>query len=446
MLNAYAQPQVIKYVDGLERCCSDAGFAGRLDIVRSDGGTMSARLHQGAPGRHRVLRALRRRGRRGLPGAARSACPNVLTLDMGGTSTDVVAVPRTARRRSSARRSSATTSSSRAAVDIHSVGAGGGSIAYLTLVGALRVGPAQRGRRPGPGLLRARRHRADGDRRQRRAAPHPAGQPKLGGTLEIDEEAAKRRRRQDRRRASASTLTPAAQAIIDIANENMHAALRVVSVERGYDPREFGLVAFGGAGPLHANALARLIGADAGRSIPATPGVLSAFGFLAADVQNEFARTYLRIAEETPGGRPARGARRALRARPASGWTREGVDEDDRDVRRSTPTAATTVQDIQIPCALRARASSTTATPRGCAAQFEGEHRRRYGFDLDAPIEIATLRVVGRAARSSSERASPTQARAGAEAPSTATSRCTSTASGTTPPIYDRDAAARRAP
>src|ERR1700674_3796058 len=93
-------------------------------------------------------------------------------------------------------------------------------------------------------------------------------------------------------------VTQAAQAIIDIANENMHAALRVVSIERGFDPRECGLLAFGGAGPLHANALGRLIHADP-VVIPATPGVLSAFGFLVAEVQNEFARTYLRIAEET---------------------------------------------------------------------------------------------------------------------------------------------------
>ncbi len=116
-------------------------------------------------------------------------------------------------------------------------------------------------------------------------------------------------------------ITEAAQAIIDIANENMHAALRVVSIERGFDPREFGLLAFGGAGPMHANALGRLIHADP-VVIPATPGVLSAFGFLVSEVQNEFARTYLQIAEETPaenlrGGpdRAALGGHELARAR-----------------------------------------------------------------------------------------------------------------------------------
>ena len=129
----------------------------------------------------------------------------------------------------------------------------------------------------------------------------------------------------------------------------MHAALRVVSVERGYDPRDFGLVAFGGAGPLHANALARLIGADP-LIVPTTPGVLSAFGFLAADVQNEFARTYLRMAEDTPGEH-VRGAVDELVTEAAAWLHDEEVHADDHafevyaDCRYYR-------QDIQIPCSL----------------------------------------------------------------------------------------------
>jgi N-methylhydantoinase A len=172
----------------------------------------------------------------------------------------------------------------------------------------------------------------------------------------------------------------------------MHAALRVVSVERGYDPRDFGLVAFGGAGPLHANALARLIGADP-LIVPTTPGVLSAFGFLAADVQNEFARTYLRLAEDTPGEHVRAAVDEIVEE--ATAWLHdEDVDPDDHafevyaDCRYYR-------QDIQIPCAL-----AIDGLTNGYAAvlreAFETEHLRRYGFGLDAPVEIATLRVVGR--------------------------------------------------
>jgi N-methylhydantoinase A len=213
---------------------------------------------------------------------------------------------------------------------------------------------------------------------------------RLGGSLELDVEAA--------RRAVATVgeglgidVVAAAQAIVDIANENMHAALRVVSVERGYDPREFGLVAFGGAGPLHANALVKLIGARP-LIIPAAPGVLSAFGFIAADVQNEFARTYLRLAEETPADH-LRGAVDEIVAE-ARGWlSGEEVPEDEQafevfaDCRYFR-------QDIQVPCALEHGAIGDDYAA-GLRAAFEDAHRRRYGFDLDAPIEIATLRVVG---------------------------------------------------
>ena len=388
VLNSYTQPQVIRYVDGLESLLQDAGFGGRLNIVRSDGGTMSAKSTKDRP-----VDIAFSGPSGGAVGAAylarRAGVPNVLTFDMGGTSTDValcrdgaVAIKREAQLgyyQFQAR-----------GADIHSVGAGGGSIAYLNLAGALKVGPRSAGADPGPACYG-------------RGGTEPTvtdanvvlgrlpGESKLGGRLALDVEAA---------RTAVGTVAEglgidvvaAAQAIIDIANENMHAALRVISVERGYDPRDFGLVAFGGAGPLHANALTRLIGADP-LIIPATPGVLSAFGFLAADVQNEFARTYLRLADNA-----------------LSGLMRETVDElvDEarewlvgEDVAESDHAFEVFAdcryyrQDIQIPCRLEVDGLGDGYADR-LREQFEGEHRRRYGFDLEAPVEIATLRVVGR--------------------------------------------------
>jgi N-methylhydantoinase A len=387
VLNSYVQPQVTKYVDHLESQLRGEGFTGRFNIVRSDGGTMSAKATKARP-----VDIAFSGPSGGAVGAAYLArqmdVPNVLTFDMGGTSTDValirdgeVAIKREAELgyyQFQAR-----------GADIHSVGSGGGSIAHLNLAGALRVGPASAGAAPGPACYGQGGEQPTVTDADVVLGRIPAG-AKLGGSLELDREAAHRAVDQIAQGLGIDTVA-AAQAIVDIANENMHAALRVVSVERGYDPREFGLVAFGGAGPLHANALVELIGASP-LIVPAAPGVLSAFGFIAADVQNEFARTYLRIAGETPAG-DLRGAVGEL-VHEARDWlATEGIDPADQQFEVFADCRYFR-QDIQVPCLLDHEgigddyASSLRAT-------FEEAHRRRYGFDLDAPIEVATLRVVG---------------------------------------------------
>jgi N-methylhydantoinase A len=188
-------------------------------------------------------------------------------------------------------------------------------------------------------------------------------------------------------------IEEAAEAILEIVNENMHAALRVVSVERGHDPRGFGLVAFGGAGPMHACALGRLI-----RSrpvvVPPTPGVMSAFGFLSSDIQNEFPETYLRTAEETPASE-LKAAVEGLISQAREWLDGEGVEEDQRrfdlfaDCRYY-------LQNIQIPCRfeLDELSGEDSTFLRG---RFEEAHRQRYNFELpDSPLEIATVRVIGR--------------------------------------------------
>jgi N-methylhydantoinase A len=391
VLNAYAKPQVAKYVDHLESSLNQAGFSGRLDIVRSDGGTMSV-----ASTKDRPIDIAFSGPSGGAVGAAYLAreidLPDVLTIDMGGTSTDVAlcqgGTPPIKRDAQLGYYQFQSRS-----IDIHSVGAGGGSIAYLTAVGSLRVGPRSAGAAPGPacyGRGGTEPTVTDANVVLHRIPPGAL----LADTLEIDEEAAKRAV-QPIADGLGIELTAAAEAILSIANENMHAALRVVSVERGYDPRDFGLIAFGGAGPLHANALGRLIHADP-IVIPPTPGVLSAFGFLASDVQNEFARTYLRILEETPADALAE-LLRSLRAEGDEWLAREGIADQARafeffaDCRYH-------MQDIQIPCRLGLEELSNGYAAR-LREQFEGEHRRRYGFDLDVPIEIATIRCVGKGER-----------------------------------------------
>jgi N-methylhydantoinase A len=173
----------------------------------------------------------------------------------------------------------------------------------------------------------------------------------------------------------------------------MHAALRVVSVERGHDPREFGLVAFGGAGPMHANALGKLIRS---RSVvvPPTPGVMSAFGFLSSDIQNEFPETYLRIAEETPASE-LRETVEGLVSQAEEWLEGEGVEGDKKrfdlyaDCRYY-------LQNIQIPCRFELE-ELTGEDSTFLRERFENAHRQRYNFDLpDSPVEIATIRIIGR--------------------------------------------------
>ncbi|MGI8714070.1 MAG: hydantoinase/oxoprolinase family protein [Solirubrobacteraceae bacterium] len=387
VLNAYVQPQVIRYVDGLERRLQEEGFAGRLNVVRSDGGTMSTLATKERP----VDTAFSGPSG-GVVGAAwlarRIGAPNVLTLDVGGTSTDVsMCVDGAVTIRRDAQLGYYQFQSR--GVDVHSVGAGGGSIAYLTPVGALRVGPQSAGAEPGPaayGRGGTEPTVTDANVVLHRIPPAI----KLAGSLEIDEQAA-REAVQKVADGLGVDVTSAAQAIVEIANENMHAALRVVSIERGFDPREFGLLAFGGAGPMHANALGRLIGAEP-VVIPATPGVLSAFGFLVADVQNEFARTYLKVAPDTPAA-SLRETLIELRDEAAQWLEREGVAAADHEFSFYAD-CRYYMQDIQLPCSLQL-AEVDDGYAELLRGRFEAEHRRRFGFDLDAPIEVATVRAVG---------------------------------------------------
>ena len=182
-------------------------------------------------------------------------------------------------------------------VDLVEIGAGGGSIAWVDSGGLLRVGPQSAGADPGPRLLPARRRRADRHRRERRARP---AQP---GVLPRRRDRPRRRgRARARSRSAAPTplglgVTEAANGIVEIANAAMVNALHLISVQRGYDPRDFVLVGFGGAGPVHANALAR----DAEMPtllIPRSPGIFSATGLLTTDLKRDTATTVMRRLDE----------------------------------------------------------------------------------------------------------------------------------------------------
>lgn len=389
VVNTAVQPRAMSYMRNFESSVAEKKFGGSLSIVRSDGGAMSTEAVSESP-----IRIALSGPSGGVTGSAYLAreieVPDILTFDMGGTSTDVslcLGGETLVRREIQL----GYFQFKAPAVDVHSVGAGGGSIAFLSASGALQVGPASAGADPGPACYGAGGEDptvTDANVVLHRIPPGVA----LGGTMELDEEAA-RTVVQKIAEQLGMGVEEAAEAILDIVNENMHAALRVVSVERGYDPREFGLIGFGGAGPMHANALGRLIRT---RSviIPPTPGVMSAFGFLTSDIQNEFPETYLKLAEETPASDVK--ARVEELVSQASKWLDgEGVDEEKKRFDLYADRRYH-LQNIQIPCRFElgevAGEDSTFLRDR-----FEEAHRQRYNFDLpDSPLEIATLRVIGR--------------------------------------------------
>ncbi|MCL9817326.1 hydantoinase/oxoprolinase family protein [Natronocalculus amylovorans] len=389
VINDYARPQVINYLDDLETDLEAAGSTGRLNVVRSDGGLMSA-----SAAKERPVELALSGPSGGVVGAAALATEkgvsDVLTLDMGGTSTDVSLVQNGTPEATRQTKVGYREFKSRG-IDINTVGAGGGSIARVQINGSLVVGPASAGADPGPAC-----YGRGGEQPTVTDANVVLGRipssVKLGGTMDLDRDAAYQAI-EPIADARGTTVEEAAQATVDIVNENMYGALRVVSVERGYDPREFGLVAFGGAGPMHANALADLIGAYP-LIIPPAPGVMSAFGFLTSDIQNEFSETYLEVEGDVDGD--AVGAALESLQAAAAEWLRsEGVVDEDHAFEYFADCRYYR-QDIQISIPVTIDELQSEDGISAIKEAFEKRHKQQFDFTLDAPLEIATLRTIGR--------------------------------------------------
>jgi N-methylhydantoinase A len=296
--NGYVQPQVQRYVTTLADQLRAGGVAGELAILRSDGGLSSAASAIDAP-----VTMLLSGPAGGVTGAVWAAeqCGHrdVITFDMGGTSTDVGLVqdlrPRIGRETAvgdlTVRASS---------VDVRTVGAGGGSIAHVPeLTRALRVGPQSAGADPGPAA-----YGTGGTEPTVTDANVVLGHlptTLAGGEISLDVEAARAAVSKVAEAMGLDSVEAAAAGIIDIVNENMLGGLRLVSVQQGFDPRDFALVAFGGAGPLHANALGRLTGAWP-VIVPPAPGILNALGDATTSRRDESARTVLRRFADLTGG------------------------------------------------------------------------------------------------------------------------------------------------
>lgn len=391
VVNSYVRPQVSMYVSNLQAALDDKmGEGTQLSILRSDGGLASARAAGESP-----VNLLMSGPAGGVSGAAyfcgRAGFQNILTFDMGGTSTDVALIQNSIAR---VRRETIVGDVRVRApsVDVRTVGAGGGSIAFVPeLTKALRVGPESAGAVPGPAC-----YMKGGEEPTVCDANVVLGylpsDVQLGGKMEINREASTKAV-QKIADACGIELMEAAEGIIKIVNESMFGALRLVSVEQGYDPRDFALVGFGGAGPLHANALAIL--SDSWPVIvPPGPGVLCAYGDATTQVQDEAARTYLTmtagLSDDT-----LRADLEELAARATDSLLADGIEAADQrisyqaDLRYAGQAFQITVDFTPEELAARGGALLTET--------FDAEHEQLFTFKLDDGHEILMIRAVARA-------------------------------------------------
>ena len=288
--NSYVRPRVESYIRNLEEELESRMEGVTLSILRSDGGLTSAASAANYP-----VNLLMSGPAGGVAGAiwvaSNAGYKNLLTLDIGGTSTDVALVQDgSAQLRRETTVGDVTVRAS--SVDVRTVGAGGGSIAHVPeLTQALRVGPQSAGAEPGPAAYGNGGIEPTVTDANVVLGYLPSAS-RLGGDMAIDSSAA---RSAVKKIANGLDLSveQAAEGIYNIVNENMFGALRLVSVEQGHDPRDFALIAFGGAGPLHANALGKLMGSWP-VIIPPGPGVLCAYGDATTRLRNEASRTLIR--------------------------------------------------------------------------------------------------------------------------------------------------------
>jgi N-methylhydantoinase A len=395
-MNSYVRPRVESYVRSLEGSLRELGVKGDLNLLRSDAGLMSVDVASENP-IYGILSGPAGGVAGALYVARRAGFENVLTFDMGGTSTDVALC-----------QNGQTTIERQTeipyglglpgevipvkvpSVNVRSVGAGGGSIAHVPEVtGALRVGPQSSGADPGPAA-----YGLGGDAPTVTDANVVVGHlpPQLlGGEMSLDVEAAKAAV-QTVGDALGLDLHRAAEGILDIVNENMAGALRLVSVQRGYDPREFALVAFGGAGPMHANAVARIMGSFP-VLIPPAPGLLCATGDLVADFRDEFARTFIRTTDSVSGDE-VRVILDELGVE-ARGWLeREGIPKPDQRLAFNVDMRYYR-QGYEIPVEIEPSLLAGNGTTM-LAERFNQLHEQFYGFRMEgSACEIVNLRAIG---------------------------------------------------
>ena len=388
VINAYVQPLVGRYLSRLAKALEGS----QVRIMQSNGGAIG--LEQAAEQPARLVLSGPAGGVVGALDVARQALenapPHLITFDMGGTSTDVALCPGMI----------PTTAESMIGdlplrlpiIDIHTVGAGGGSVAYVDAGGGLRVGPRSAGAIPGPACYgRGGTEPTVTDANLVLGRLDPQGFLGGHGEVGLDGDAALRVLAALGREVGLSPEV-AALGVVRIANAAMERALRRVSVERGYDPRRFTLLPFGGAGPLHACELAEAL--DIRRIlVPPFPGVLSAYGMLVADVVHDAAQTILQPASELINDPASLIEVYTNLARQVQGvLTQEGIAAPELEAALDLRYRGQSYE-LTVPLLL----PLTGANVAAAVEAFHQSHAQRYGYAMpDEPVTVVTLRVTGR--------------------------------------------------
>jgi len=366
VINAYLIKKVFSYMNNLKVRLKQS----KIFVLQSNGGLISTEQAGSEP-----VRILLSGPAGGVVGAFKIAekvgMNKIMTYDMGGTSTDVSLCD------GSIKFSNINTVDNLAVnvpmVDVKTIGAGGGSIAYIDPGGALKVGPESAGSDPGPACY------GKGDRPTVTDANVVLGRINpdyfLGGEMKIFKDRSARALRKLSKQLGISTLE-LASGIIEVANANMEKALRVISLERGYDPREFALFSFGGAGGLHACELARGLGISK-VIFPSNPGVLSALGMLIADYFRDYSMSVFFNSEKDDFQKISKAFRR-LEKRPEKEYTRECIKYEyyiDARYKRQS-------HELIIPF------------NKSFIKTFHNEHKKKYGYSQsDNIVEIVNIRL-----------------------------------------------------
>jgi N-methylhydantoinase A len=375
VVNAYLAPRMEIYLLALEQSVSQKYKGGRVDVMQSSGGIIAARVAAEEP-----VRTVLSGPAGGVVGACRMAqwagFDKIIGFDMGGTSTDVF-VANTATGAELTRESLvAGVPIGVPMLDIHTAGAGGGSIARFDAGGMLRVGPESAGADPGPICF------GRGERATVTDANFVLGrldaESFLGGGVQLDGERTRRMMREQK--SGLETVEEFAAGIVRVVETQMEKAIRVISVERGHDPRAFILVAFGGGGPLHACSLARALRIPR-VLVPALPGALSAVGILLADTVRDFSRTVMMAGEAMAS---VGEIFVELEKQGAAEFATEGLNG---------------VVDRSLELRYRGQGYELNVrydpqAPERSVKAFHELHRQRYGFaDESRPVEIVNLRL-----------------------------------------------------
>jgi N-methylhydantoinase A len=390
-LNAYVGPVLTRYLTRLREELAQRRFGGSLLIMQSNGGVMSPEVAQ------RFASNTLLSGPAGAPMAGvfyggTHGFRNVITVDMGGTSFDVALV----KDAEPAVTTEGVIGGHRIAspiLDIHTIGAGGGSIAWIDSGGMLAVGPKSAGAEPGPAC-----YGRGGTRPTVTDAQYVLGylDPAFfeAGELNFDGEAARRAVDTHVAKPLGMQTVQAAAGIYDIVNSNMAAALGVVSVQRGYDPREFVLVVAGGAGPIHAAPIARELQIPL-ILIPRASSVFCAAGMLISDLKHDYVRTYARDFDQVDAGEV-----RALFAEMAADGRRVLRSEHVRERRVEIAYSADIryvgqFNEVEVPAPAGGRINRAALAKM--AEDFHSRHDVLYGYSMrGAALELINLRVTAR--------------------------------------------------